>query len=448
VNRNFQPEIHPDADQLSVFVEGAATAREQERMLAHLAECAECRKAVFLMQPHAELQRVVVVSAKGWQWQRLLLPVGLPAAVLACALVAVLIHVRTHGTSGTPQQIASVRQAEAEHPGTMASPTAKSVEPSTNSEQVAGSGTRQKPLAPKVTDTNHSQRENLVDGNQPTSKNDEAAANVAGAVPSVVGGPFATTTRVSGGISSEKLQQLQPGDTQRASGNQTIAGVVGTITDPTGAAVPNAKITVTSTETGLARQVTSTTDGQYVISDLNVGKYNVAVEAPGFKKVEQDGIALNVDDRKRFDFKLVVGSASEAVTVEATTQGVQTDSSEVSSVVSSQQVSKLSTNGRSTYSLVNLAPVPITVSHGKRFLSLDAAGNLLVSRNGGKKWKKVHSQWAGKVLRIELTPPYKNEAAQNTKSKNGSASHEAIFQLTTDSGAVWISKDGAHWRRQ
>ena len=56
MNWNFQLGIHPDADQLSVFVEGAATSREHERMLAHLAECAECRKAVFFMQPQEEMQ--------------------------------------------------------------------------------------------------------------------------------------------------------------------------------------------------------------------------------------------------------------------------------------------------------------------------------------------------------------------------------------------------------
>ena len=56
MNWNFQLGIHPDADQLSVFVEGAATSREHERMLAHLAECAECRKAVFFMQPQEERQ--------------------------------------------------------------------------------------------------------------------------------------------------------------------------------------------------------------------------------------------------------------------------------------------------------------------------------------------------------------------------------------------------------
>ena len=63
---NFQPGIHPDADQLSVFVEGAASSREHERMLAHLAECAECRKAVFLMQPHEEKQRATATPAKAW----------------------------------------------------------------------------------------------------------------------------------------------------------------------------------------------------------------------------------------------------------------------------------------------------------------------------------------------------------------------------------------------
>src|SRR5215468_7995229 len=95
VNRNFQPGIHPDADQLSVFVEGVTTAREQEQMLAHLAECAECRKAVFLMQPHEEPKQVTA-TPKGWVW-RWLVPVGLPAAALACVLIAVFVYIRPRG---------------------------------------------------------------------------------------------------------------------------------------------------------------------------------------------------------------------------------------------------------------------------------------------------------------------------------------------------------------
>ena len=70
MNQDFQPGTHPDADQLSVFVEGAASSREQERMLSHLAECAECRKAVFLMQPHEETQ-ARQTAVKGRVWRRL-----------------------------------------------------------------------------------------------------------------------------------------------------------------------------------------------------------------------------------------------------------------------------------------------------------------------------------------------------------------------------------------
>ena len=110
MNQDFKLGMHPDADQLSVFVEGAASSWEQERMLAHLAECAECRNAVFSMQPHEETQPATRTPVKGWVWGRLL-PVGLPAAALACGLVAALIYIRPHGGGpGTPQQIASVKQ--------------------------------------------------------------------------------------------------------------------------------------------------------------------------------------------------------------------------------------------------------------------------------------------------------------------------------------------------
>src|SRR5580704_5239746 len=63
-------------------------------MLAHLAECAECRDAVFLMQRPAETPAPAREASKEWVWQRLFLPVGLAGAVLACGLAAVLVYVR------------------------------------------------------------------------------------------------------------------------------------------------------------------------------------------------------------------------------------------------------------------------------------------------------------------------------------------------------------------
>jgi Carboxypeptidase regulatory-like domain len=132
------------------------------------------------------------------------------------------------------------------------------------------------------------------------------------------------------------------------------ATIVGTVTDPSGAAVPNVTLTITHTETGQARQAVTNGDGQYLASNLNIGHYSVRVDASGFKRIEQNNIVLQVGDRSRLDFKLEIGSTQEQVTVEAAAVGVQTDSGEVSNVITGKQVTNLAANGRSLYNLVNL----------------------------------------------------------------------------------------------
>jgi hypothetical protein len=134
------------------------------------------------------------------------------------------------------------------------------------------------------------------------------------------------------------------------------ATIVGTVTDPTGAAVPNVTITVTSIDTGLARTLTSSSDGQFVAPDLRIGRYTVRAAASGFKIAEQKDVVLQINDRTRIDFKLTVGSAQEQVTVEAVAIAVQADTGEVSDVITGQQITQLSTNGRSMYSLISLTP--------------------------------------------------------------------------------------------
>jgi hypothetical protein len=134
------------------------------------------------------------------------------------------------------------------------------------------------------------------------------------------------------------------------------AAIVGTVTDPTGAAVPNATVAVTNTDTGVARSLPTNSDGQYVADDLIIGHYNVHVVATGFKAAEQKNLTLAVGDRTRIDFKLIVGSVQEEVTVEANAVAVQTDTGEVSNVITGQQLTQLATNGRSLYELFALAP--------------------------------------------------------------------------------------------
>ncbi len=134
------------------------------------------------------------------------------------------------------------------------------------------------------------------------------------------------------------------------------AAVVGTVTDPTGASVPNATISITDTDTGVTRSLPTNSDGQYVADDLVIGHYNVRATATGFKAAEQKNLVLAVGDRTRIDFKLVVGSVQEQVTVEANAVAVQTDSGEVSNVITGEQLTQLATNGRSLYELFALAP--------------------------------------------------------------------------------------------
>ncbi len=159
------------------------------------------------------------------------------------------------------------------------------------------------------------------------------------------------------------------------------ATVVGTVTDPTGASVPNATILITNTDTGVSRSIPSNSDGQYVVPDLQIGHYVVHVSANGFKAAEQKGVTLDVGDRTRLDFKLQVGSTQETVTVEANAVAVQTDSGEVSNVIDGQQVTQLATNGRSLYELFALAPGASSIQTSRvGFTPVSADSN--VSING------------------------------------------------------------------
>jgi hypothetical protein len=137
---------------------------------------------------------------------------------------------------------------------------------------------------------------------------------------------------------------------------QETATITGSVTDPTGAAIPNATVTVINSATGTSRNFTSTGSGNYSATDLNVGTYTVEATAAGFKKYEQKGVVLNVNATLRVDIALQIGQAQETVTVEANAIQVQSESSEQSSVITGQQIQNLDTNGRNPVQLATLVP--------------------------------------------------------------------------------------------
>jgi hypothetical protein len=134
------------------------------------------------------------------------------------------------------------------------------------------------------------------------------------------------------------------------------ATIVGTVTDSSGAVVPNANITITNTSTGQARKLTSNEVGQYVAEALPIGNYELKAQATGFTVAQTTGLVLNVGDRRRVDFNLKVGGSQQSVTVEAAPIAVKTESGEQSGLITGEQITQLETNGRSLYSIVNLTP--------------------------------------------------------------------------------------------
>src|SRR5579885_297291 len=141
----------------------------------------------------------------------------------------------------------------------------------------------------------------------------------------------------------------------------TQGSILGTVLDATGAAVPNAEVTVMNLETGMVRKATSDGAGNFEILALPIGRYSVAVSSPGFKTWQSPQTDITVGARVRIDPRLEVGQTSEQVSVEASAPLLQTEKSSVQTVVQMQQIRELPLSIRNPVVLVNLVP-------GMRFL--------------------------------------------------------------------------------
>jgi hypothetical protein len=132
------------------------------------------------------------------------------------------------------------------------------------------------------------------------------------------------------------------------------ATLTGSITDSSGASVPNASVKVTDNATGVVRSTRTSTEGVYNVAYLNPGVYLVEVDAPGFKKYSQDNVRLEVSTTARLDATLTPGSANETVTVTAEVPALQTDRAEVAKNFASQSVVELPVANRNFQALAGL----------------------------------------------------------------------------------------------
>src|SRR5262249_27169653 len=122
--------------------------------------------------------------------------------------------------------------------------------------------------------------------------------------------------------------------------------IEGTVRDASGATVPKAAVTITETQTNIRYEVLSDSQGNYVSPALKIGIYVVSVGATGFKTHTRSGIVLQVQDRLRVDAPLEVGTRTETVMVTGEVPPVQTDTSSLGQVITTQQTQDMPLNGR------------------------------------------------------------------------------------------------------
>jgi carboxypeptidase family protein/TonB-dependent receptor-like protein len=140
----------------------------------------------------------------------------------------------------------------------------------------------------------------------------------------------------------------------RAADNSTQ--ISGLILDTSGASVPGAIITVVNEDTGLRRTATSQLDGGYVVASLQTGSYKITVRHPGFRTMIRFGVHVTEAQPARVDFKLVVGSVQETVTVEGSAPMLTHEEVASNTVVTRDQIENLPVNGGGLLTLLELAP--------------------------------------------------------------------------------------------
>ena len=141
-----------------------------------------------------------------------------------------------------------------------------------------------------------------------------------------------------------------------AAGQVTTAELVGSVTDPSGSAIARATVTAVNAGTASIREAVTDDGGNYLITLLQPGAYNLSVEAAGFSKMVQNSVTLEVGQRARIDFKMQLGQLSETVAVSATAPLLESQSSTLGNVVTERLVADLPLNGRNFVTLATVTP--------------------------------------------------------------------------------------------
>jgi hypothetical protein len=141
-----------------------------------------------------------------------------------------------------------------------------------------------------------------------------------------------------------------------AHADNLYAQIRGTVVDPSGAVVPDARVIATNQGTGISYSANSTKDGLFEFLQLPIGDYAVRAEKSGFKTFSASGIHLNLDQTYNLKVAMELGTTSETVTVEANSAQVETTSMQLGTTITSNQIVDIPLNGRNWTQLQQLEP--------------------------------------------------------------------------------------------
>jgi hypothetical protein len=151
-----------------------------------------------------------------------------------------------------------------------------------------------------------------------------------------------------------------------------VGSIVGAVTDPTGASIADASVEAIESATNVSRKTTTSSTGQYGFLGLRPGTYVITVKQPGFAD-QSHTVTLAVSERLEENVAMTVGTASQTVDVNTSTNTIETGSSELGNVRSEKQVQDLPLNSRNFTQLVYLAPGVNNRGNSANSVSQDAA---------------------------------------------------------------------------
>src|SRR5712675_76921 len=163
----------------------------------------------------------------------------------------------------------------------------------------------------------------------------------------------------------------------------TGGSISGTVTDQTGAVVPDTTVTALNLDTTVQQTTKTNSNGSYTLTNLPVGRYEIEIIREGFKPYKRTGLVIDVNAALREDIALTMGEQSEEVVVSDTAVRVETESSQMGDVVTGTQITSVALNGRSFTDLLALQPGIVPMSTQQPDSIVMAGASIAIAPSGG-----------------------------------------------------------------